>query len=186
MVRRTMRWIAILLALLAATLAAAPIASAATDRLLAPNAACPHQSQLTAPAGVQEVAMACMTNYARTSAGLESLRRDADLSRSADHKGADVVRCDSFSHTACGRDFTYWIGQVGYAEGRCWGAAENIAWGTGRLGTVRSIFNSWLGSPGHRANILGAYVDLGIGLRVGTLDGYRAAHVWVQHFTKRC
>lgn len=132
--------------------------------------------------------MACMTNYARTHAGLEPLRRDADLARSADRKGADIVRCDSFSHTACGRDFTYWIDRVGYAEGNCLGAAaENIAWGTGRLGTVRSIFLSWMGSPGHRANILGAdYRDLGIGLRVGTLDGYRAAHVWIQHFARRC
>lgn len=129
--------------------------------------------------------MVCMVNYARTHAGLRTLRTDDDLFRSADHKGSDIVRCDSFSHMACGRDFAYWIEQVGYMGGGCWSAAENIAWGTGRLGTVRSIFRSWLESRGHRANILGrGYVDLGVALRVGTLDGHRAAHVWIQHFAK--
>ncbi len=131
--------------------------------------------------------MACMTNYARARAGRGSLLRDADLSRSADRKAADVIRCDSFSHTACGRDFTYWIEEVDYAPGNCWSAGENIAWGTRKLATPRSIFRSWIRSPGHRANILSAdYRDLGVGLRAGTLNGYRGAHVWVQHFAAPC
>lgn len=183
------RRLSIALLLASGVFAALPQVPGATAArgLIAPASACPHQGQLTAPSGAQEEAMACMTNYARTRAGLEPLRMDADLFRSADHKGADIVRCDSFSHTACGRDFTYWIEQVGYPEGNCWRAGENIAWGTGGLGTVRSTFRSWMGSPGHRANILGSdYDDLGVGLRVGTLDGYRAAHVWIQHFAKRC
>ena len=31
---------------------------------------------------------------------------------------------------------------------------ENIAWGTGALGTVRAIMRAWLDSEGHRANLL--------------------------------
>lgn len=182
-----MRLTTFLLALLAATLPAAPSASAGFDGLLAPQSVCPHQDQRRGPSGALEVAMACMTNYARTHAGREPLRQEADLFRSADHKASDIVRCDAFSHTACGRPFTYWIEQVDYAPGECWRAAENIAWGTGGLATVRSIFRSWIESPGHRANILGGgYVDLGVAIRVGTVDGYRAARVWVQHFAARC
>ena len=68
-------------------------------------------------------------------------------------------------------------------------AGENIAWGTGALGSVRSIFNAWLHSPGHRANILGSYAQIGIGLRVGSLEGHAGAHVWTQEFgstDRRC
>jgi len=36
---------------------------------------------------------------------------------------------------------------------------------------VRSIFRLWMHSPGHRANILGPYDEIGIGLRVGSLEG---------------
>ena len=42
-------------------------------------------------------------------------------------------------------------------------------------------------SSGHRSNILaGDYSQLGVSLRVGTLDGTSGAHVWVQHFGDRC
>jgi uncharacterized protein YkwD len=104
------------------------------------------------------------------------------LDRSAEEKSDDVLRCDSFSHYACGREFTYWMRRAGYMHARQWRAGENLAWGTGEYGTVRSIFNAWLESPGHRENILGPYSQIGIGLEVGVLDGYPGAHVWTQHF----
>jgi uncharacterized protein YkwD len=31
---------------------------------------------------------------------------------------------------------------------------EDLAWGSGTLGTPREIVASWMASPGHRANIL--------------------------------
>lgn len=97
-----------------------------------------------------------------------------------------MLRCDDFDHEACGRDFTYWMQRVGYLGGGCWQAAENIAFGTGSYGTVRAIFRGWIHSPGHRANILDDSQDLGVGLRVGTLEGYRGAHVWTQQFGSHC
>ncbi len=97
-----------------------------------------------------------------------------------------MVRCDSFDHGACGREFTFWMRRVGYLDGGCWRAAENIALGTGRLGTPRSIFRGWLHSSGHRENILGPFHDVGVGLRVGDLEGFSGAHVWTQHFGSHC
>ena len=88
-------------------------------------------------------------------------------------KAADILRCDEFSHEACGREFTYWIERFGYLGGGCWRAGENIAWGTGSVGSVRAIFRAWLHSSGHRENILGPFTQLGIGLRVGKLEGNR-------------
>ena len=131
--------------------------------------------------------MLCLTNYARRRSGLHGLAADGDLDRSAAHKSDDILRCDSFSHEACGRPFTYWMERTGYLRVRCsWVAGENIAWGTGRFATVRSIFVAWLHSPGHRENILGSYRQIGIGVQVGTLSGYAGAHVWTQDFGSRC
>lgn len=130
--------------------------------------------------------MRCMHDYARKHGGRSRLGRPATLDRSAGRKSGDILRCDSFSHTACGRPFTYWIERSGYGHG-CYGAGENIAYGTGSFGTVRSIMNAWLHSSGHRANILrGSFEDFGVGLRIGTLDGNRGAHVWTAHFGDRC
>ena len=156
-------------------------------RLIAPASACPHQTDASDPASLQMRAMRCMTDYARRHSGRAPLRRSGALEGSAGHKATDILRCDSFSHTACGRDFTYWIRRSGYLRGGCWRAGENIAYGTGSFATVRSIFSAWIHSTGHRENILsGDFRDLGVGLRVGTLGGVPRAHVWVQHFGARC
>ena len=145
-------------------------------------AACPGQDEPRAPLAVQERAMLCLTNAARRAAGKSPLTRLGSLDRAAARKSADIIRCDEFSHEACGRDFTYWTERLA----SCRGVAENIAWGTGPLGSPRAIFRSWMRSPGHRANILGSYREIGIGLRVGDLDGNAAAHVWTQNFGTGC
>jgi uncharacterized protein YkwD len=154
--------------------------------LVAPPSACPNQGDLGDPAAVQERAMRCMTDFARAHDGLGTLANAADLDRSAVKKSGDIVRCDSFSHEACGRQFTYWMQRSGYLAARCWRAGENIAWGTGNMGTVRSIFVAWLHSPEHRANLLGHYSSIGIALRIGNLEGHRGAHVWTQDFGSHC
>lgn len=123
-----------------------------------------------------------MTNYARERRGLQALGGARALDRAGARKAADILRCDEFSHEACGRDFTYWLRRFGYTRGGCWRAGENIAWGNGSLGSVRAIFRAWLHSPGHRGNILGEYTQLGLGFRVGTLEGNHGAHVWTQEF----
>jgi uncharacterized protein YkwD len=159
-------------------------ASAGTgvDRLLAPAATCPHQNQLAASNKVQLRAMQCLTNFARSHSQLDRINPSPQLAQAAAGKTKDILRCDEFSHEACGREFTYWMEKSGYLTGSCWGAAENIAWGTGAIGTPRAIFRAWLHSSGHRENILGAYTDIGIGLREGKIEGSGGAHVWVQEF----
>lgn len=168
-------------ALLGAALAS-PSAASAAPGLIAPPPACPNQAKPGAAISVQVKAMRCMTNYARERQGQAELATIPALDRAARRKSADILRCDQFDHEACGRPFTYWMERFGYLGGGCAAAGENIAWGTGSLGSVRSIFTAWMRSPGHRANILGAFEDLGIGLRIGSLEGHRRAHVWTQDF----
>jgi uncharacterized protein YkwD len=153
--------------------------------LIAPVDACANQTSTAVPLPVQRRAMRCMTNYARRGVGMAGLGKARQLDRSASGKSRDILRCDSFSHFACGRDFTYWMRQSGYLAASCWRAGENLAWGMGDAGSVRAVFRAWMSSPGHRDNILGRFRQIGVGVRVGNLDGHDA-HVWTQHFGSHC
>ena len=155
-------------------------------RLTASVNACPGQNDSSARPAAQSRVMRCMFNFAREKRGLSRLKSSSQLDRSARRKSGDIKRCGSFDHYACGRDFTFWMRQVGYAR-QCWTAAENIAWGKGKNGNVRSIFVAWLKSPGHRANILSRnYSAVGAGVRKGRFFGNRGSQVWTTHFGSHC
>lgn len=153
-------------------------AHAADDPLLAPVGAC--------DAATSQQTMVCLTNYARTQSGLPALLANTTLDAAGDAKLAADVSCSEFSHTPCGNPFqtvfaNYLAGATGYAVG------ENIAWGTGSYGAARATMNSWLQSPGHRANILnGTFTEVGIGyLPNQTFQGYGGATLWSQEFGTR-
>jgi uncharacterized protein YkwD len=161
-------------------------AAQATSTPIAPTFACPGQTDLDAPTEAQEEAMRCMTDHARAHFGLPPFAEDEQLDLSAAGKSGDILFCDSFSHFACGRAFTYWMKESGYLSAPCWRAGENLAWGVGEEGSVRSIFRAWMRSPGHRQNILGNFAQIGIDLQVGDLAGRGGTHVWTQHFGSHC
>jgi len=165
---------------------ASPARPTPASPLVAPPVACPNQDDLEASVEVQAQAMRCMTNFARQRAGLGELSDAPELDLSAGGKLEDILRCDSFSHSACGREFTYWMQEAGYIAASCWHAGENLAWGIGEEGTVRAIFRAWMRSPGHRRNILGDYSQLGLRMEVGSLAGRADTHVWAQHFGSHC
>jgi uncharacterized protein YkwD len=155
--------------------------------LKAPDAICTGGEDPNAPIMIQEAAMECLVNYARQQAGLPRLNDSRKLDAAASNKAGDILRCNQFSHEACGRDFLYWVRRTGYLNSRCWWAGENLAWGTGSLGSARSVMKAWLRSPSHRANLLGSdYNQFGISLRAGGLSGSPDAHVWVNHFGRHC
>jgi len=172
--------------LLLTLFAALLLAPAAGASLVAPPGACPNPDGAAAPAAAQEQAMLCMTNFARSQVGEPSLEDAAALDESARDKAGDILACDSFSHYACGREFTYWIRASGYMSAQCWHVGENLAWGTASYGTVRSIFRAWMRSPEHRANILGDFSQVGIDLQTGDLSGRPETRVWAQHFGSHC
>jgi uncharacterized protein YkwD len=161
-------------------------AAQAPNTPIAPPSSCPGQTDLGAPLDEQEEAMRCMTDYARVHFGLPPLAEAEQLSLSAAGKSGDILACNSFSHSACGREFTYWMKESGYLSAPCWRAGENLAWGIGEEGSVRSIFRAWMRSPGHRQNVLGNFDQIGIALRVGELEGQGGTRVWTQHFGSRC
>src|SRR5688500_14118712 len=91
-------------------LAAPASADGPWDRLLAPQGSCGAQTDRGGSVRAQERAMRCLVNFARRAEGLAPLRkRGSRLSKAADRKAADILRCGEFSHTACGRPFTFHI-----------------------------------------------------------------------------
>ena len=148
---------------------------------VAPVEVCPNQTSPELSAEEQALVMLCMTNYARGTHGLGPLKLNRQLGRAASQKSIDIIGCAEFSHYACGRNFDFWDQKFGYLKG-CWKVAENIAWGTGTFATVRSIVTRWLESTEHHENILGPYTEIGIGMRIGTIEGFEGAAVWTQSF----
>jgi uncharacterized protein YkwD len=157
---------------------------AAAAGLIAPPAVCP---DLYADGGKAEMAkarrsMVCMVNHARRKKGLRKYHAHPRLNWSAGKKATDILRC-TFSHTACGRPFDFWIRRSGYLGEGGWATGENIAWGSGSLGSVRSIFIAWMKSPGHRNAILDhRFRDVGAGVVDGRFEGIPGVRIWVLHF----
>jgi uncharacterized protein YkwD len=181
------RRLAPLSTLAVALIAAASLAATASaTSLVAPLETCPNQESRAASAAAQEQTMLCMTNFARAQAGESGLETNAALAESARDKSRDILECDSFSHYACGREFTYWMRATGYLSAQCWKVGENLAYGNGEYGTVRSIFRAWMRSPEHRANILGEFSQIGIDLQPGTLSDTGRTSIWTQHFGSHC
>lgn len=75
-----------------------------------------------------------------------------------------------FSHDSMnGNSFVDRIRKAGYVPARAFPSlGEDLAWGSGSLGTPREIVQSWMESPGHRANILNCdFKTLGVGVHFG-------------------
>ena len=130
--------------------------------------------------------MLCLVSDARERYGLAPLAPSTSLGQSAIEKGGDLLRCNEFSHTACGREFSFWIRESGYMSAECWRVGENLACGVDGQGTVDAIFRAWMRSDTHRENILGDFEETGIDLRVGQLGGLTGVHLWTQHFGSHC
>jgi uncharacterized protein YkwD len=115
-------------------------------------------------------AEACLINQERARDGLRPLRVNARLAKAADGHARDMVTRDYFSHnSAGGGDFASRIRKAGY-RGRTLG--EDLAWGAGTFATANSIIDSWMHSPGHRANILShRFREMGVGVAIGVPGG---------------
>jgi len=112
----------------------------------------------------------CLVNAERSQRGLVSLRENVKLRPAAVGHSSDMVRRGYFAHTAPGGStFVDRILAAGYTSRTAsWSLGENLAWGTGDLGTPRGVCDAWMRSTGHRANILKAsYRELGIGVLPG-------------------
>ena len=114
------------------------------------------------------------TNAERARHGLRTLAVDQRLAAAAQAHSADMVRRAFFAHESPdGRQVWDRAVAAGYAYRK---VAENIAAGQR---TAEEVVRGWMGSPGHRANILdGDLTQIG----VGRADGGSYGVYWTQVF----
>jgi uncharacterized protein YkwD len=110
----------------------------------------------------------CLLNRERADHGLGRLRSNRRLALAARRHARDMVRRRYFAHDSLsGTDFVARIRRTGYTTGRRWRLGENLAWAAGGSGTPEAVVRMWMESPGHRANVLGDFREVGVGLAQG-------------------
>ncbi len=136
---------------------------------------------LAAPAGAadlsaREAAILARINDVRSAHRLPPLGVDVKLTKAARAHSQSLLQQDVFTHGA----FDVRLRSFGVRFALI---AENLAWGTGRLGSPRAIVAAWMSSPPHRANLLEPrFRMIGIGSPVGTFAGYTDAAVVTADF----
>ncbi len=125
-----------------------------------------------------EQQMLVQTNQARRANGLGPLRENANLATAAHWMADDMATHNIFGHTdSQGRAFDVRLAAFGYWH-NSGGIAENLAAG---FANVPAVIAAWLGSPGHRANMLNsAYREMGMGYAYNSASTYGT--YWVQDF----
>ena len=115
---------------------------------------------------VSERATFCLLNRERTTRGIRKLRRNKRLDLASVRHARSMAARNFFEHG----NFVGRIRSANYLRGaRGWRLGENIAWGSGSLGSPIEIVDAWMHSPGHRANILNrGFREIGIGIARGT------------------
>ncbi len=131
------------------------------------------QPAVAAAAQAGQSNMGTLLNAQRASNGLGALSPNALIAQSAQAHAADMVANGYLSHTGRnGSNSKTRLDAVGY---RGCLVAENIAFGQS---SAAEVVSGWMGSSGHRANILtGAMTEFGIG---------RSGNTWVLVLAKPC
>ncbi len=116
-----------------------------------------------------------LVNQARAAQGAGALALCARLTQAATSHSTDMASRNFFDHNAPPPNASN-PGQRITAAGYTWSTyGENIALGQT---TAQQVFNDWMGSSGHRANILNsAFVHMGLGTATGSSGKY-----WTQVF----
>lgn len=141
-----------------------------------PAAPAPAKPTTPVATGTQETQVADLVNQQRAAQGLPALKFNAELSKVAEAKAADMRDKGYFDHNSptYGSPFDM-MKQFGITYRA---AGENIAKG---YKTPAAVMDGWMNSPGHRANILNSnFTEIGVGyVTDGNGTGY-----WVQMFIR--
>jgi uncharacterized protein YkwD len=112
-------------------------------------------------------------NAVRTTRGLEKLSASTALSRSAAAHSRAMATYGFFSHESRnGTSFSQRIKQYYGPRSGAWTVGENLAMFGSSTPTAGEIVAAWMGSPGHRANLLrGVFHEAGIAIMFNPTAG---------------
>ena len=170
------------------------VASLALVALAAPSSA---SALSVSDKDTLEASVVARINAVRKDHGLHTLTVVGRLRDAADRHATSMAAASYFRHelytptratswTAFGTWIRwYWPGP-GYSS---WSAGENLAWAAPDA-TPAQVVNWWMNSPGHRANLLGAWNRVGVAIiRVSSPGGFYRAYsqvtIVVADFGKR-
>jgi uncharacterized protein YkwD len=154
----------VVLALVAAIALASPAPAAA--------AKCANQNANpgSVGTGTAERSVFCLLNRERTKHDVPKLNRHGLLDKPSAKHSRLMVRDECFKHE-CPGELALGERLKKYLGDSAGGWGENIAWGSGELGTPRNIVSKWMKSEGHRRNILDPdFEDIGLGIVWGSPD----------------
>jgi uncharacterized protein YkwD len=115
-------------------------------------------------------------NRARAVHGAPPLRVGVRLQAAARAHSRAMARTGAFTHGN-------WYHRLRRHGVRARTLGETIAWGVGTDGTAAAIVRMWLESPPHRATLLRrGFRRIGVGVAVGTMDGFPGASVATADF----
>jgi uncharacterized protein YkwD len=134
---------------------------------------CPHMNTAVSAATAGQVAQAslCLINKLRRQRHLRALKDNPQLLRAANRHTRDMVAAGYFSHDSPnGRGVADRVKGAGYLRGYArWQVGENLAWGSGFESSARRIVLAWMGSPGHKRNMLNpSYREAGLAVVAGS------------------
>jgi len=114
-----------------------------------------------------------LTNYSRSTYGLDQLNENTLLDQAAQAKASDMVANQYFAHVSPqGKTPWDFIAAQGY---NYMVAGENLAI---NFYSSEGVSQAWMNSPEHKANILNKdFRDIGIGIAEGEYQGVKA--IWV-------
>jgi len=121
-----------------------------------------------------EQAVLDLVNAERKKANLSPLKVNEQLTKAAREHSTNMAKQDKLDHSLDGNGPGDRVTATGYKYSS---VAENIAMGQK---TPAAVMQTWLNSADHKANILGDYVDFGIGISTDS-NGQR---YWTQVFAK--
>jgi uncharacterized protein YkwD len=110
------------------------------------------------------------TNYYRAQNGVATLTRNTKLDSAAMVKANDMFARQYFEHVApTGEDVSDLVTWAGYGYLM---VGENLA--EGNFSDAKDLVDAWMGSPGHRENILKApFKEIGIAVMEGIYQGQK-------------
>jgi len=110
--------------------------------------------------------LAAITNQQRANNGKSALHLNGALNAGAQAKANDMIAKNYWAHVSPdGTQPWYFFTAYGYNYSS---AGENLAYG---FDTSAATIDGWMNSPGHKANLLGPYQDMGFGIASG--DNYQ-------------
>ena len=128
-------------------------------------------------------------NEAREQRGLEPLCLQPTLTEAARAHSEDMIEKDYFAHVSpSGETLGERLKRFGYTpEGYgYWKVGGNIAWHSGPEAKPEEMFEGWMDSSGHRANILDEdFRQIGIGTHSGEYEGYEESVMYTADFGVR-